>query len=93
MICVLPLSWTTHQKYGVVTTTGRLMLCSVLAQIRQNETIEDQCDFLFDFPIYETPRNYWITSITNKCPNFHSSELTDRPTFIFNEAARFTAKS
>ena len=61
-------------------------------EICHSDVIEDECHFLFNCPVYETPRNYWVTSLINKCPNFHTLELKEQLMFIFNEAPRSTAK-
>ena len=61
-------------------------------EICHSDVIEDECHFLFNCPVYETPRNYWVTSLINKCSNFHTLELKEQLMFIFNEAPRSTAK-
>jgi hypothetical protein len=56
------------------------------------DKVEDECHFLFQCEAYEIPRNVWLNSILNKCPDFHYLQLCDQLKCIFTVCPRATAK-
>ena len=67
--------------------TGRFVnkkLEEQTCKICHSDDTGNECHFLFNCHAYEIPRNYWVTSLINKCPNFHTLEL-NQLAFIFNE--------
>ena len=55
-------------RFGILplhVETGRFVnkkLEERTCEICHSDVIEDECHFLFNCSVYETPRNYWVTS-------------------------------
>ena len=61
-------------------------------KICELDKIEDECHLLFECDAYDIPRNAWIGSVVNSCPDFHYLELKDQLHCIFFFCPRPTAK-